>query len=200
MAAPPPSSSSDALAQALARLDLSRARLRHEMIPPPPARVPPGSPLPTRLRALWRHLRRKAGGWPVAGFASAALGEWWHHHPWRPAGEMLVDEIQASALPWVRRHPVATVAGAALLGAAIVVSRPWGWPGVAERVRPMPRRLGRWLFRQFSQAPVQAALLSMLMIFVKPAAEAASGDAASGGEPAPDAARQPSPTSTSDAG
>jgi hypothetical protein len=197
----PGQSSSDAVAEALARLEISRARLRQEMIPPPPARLPPGSPLPTRLRALWRYLRRKAGGWPVAGFAAAALGEWWHHHPWRPAGELLVDEIQVSALPWLRRHPVVTVAAAATLGAALVVSRPWRWPGVAERVRPMPRRLGRWLIRQFSQAPVQATLLSILMLFVKPAARAASGAApAPGAGPAQEAARQPSPTHTSDAG
>lgn len=189
------------MSEALARLDLSRSRLRQEMIPPPPARLPPGSPLPTRLRALWRHWRRKAGGWPVAGVAAAALGEWWHHHPWRPAGELLVDEVQASALPWLRRHPVATVAVAATLGAALVVSRPWRWPGVAERVRPMPRRLGRWLIRQVGQAPVQATLLSMLMLLVKPAAQAAAGDApAPGSAPPSDAARQPSPTSASDAG
>lgn len=63
----------------------------------------------------------------------------------------------------------------------------------------MPRRLGRWLMRQFSQAPLQATLLSLLMLFVKPTA--ASGDApAPGGESVPDPARQPSPTNTSDAG
>lgn len=199
MASPPLPPQSTALSEALARLETSRSRLRQQMIPPPPARLPPGSPLPTRLRALWRHLRRKAGGWPIAGFAAAALGEWWHHHPWRPAGELLVDEIRASALPCLRRHPLATVAAAATLGAALVVSRPWRWPGVADRVRPMPRRLGRWLARQLSQAPIQATLLSMLMVFIKP--PAAPGDTpVSGGEPAPEAVRQPSPTTTSDAG
>lgn len=190
----PPPALSPARAEALARIERSRARLRLEMIPPPPAGPPMGSPLPRRLRALWRHLRRRASGWPITGFAMAALGEWWHRQPWRPAGEMLVDEIQASALPWVRRHPVATVAAAAALGAAVVASRPWRWPGVAQRVRPVPRQLSRWLLRQFSQAPVQATLLNMLMLWLKPATPGHPG------EPPPEAMRQPSPTSAPDAG
>lgn len=198
MASNPPPVVSAARAEALGRLELSRARLRHEMIPPPPARLAPGSPLPTRLRALWRHWRRKSRAWPVMGLATAALGEWWHHHPWRPVGEMLAGEAQASTLPWLRRHPVAAVATAAALGAALVVSRPWRWPGVSERVRPMPRRLGRWLLRQVSQAPVQTALLSMLMLFLnKPSAADADGPPPT---PAGEPQRQPSPTSTPDAG
>lgn len=185
---------SAAMVEALARLELSRAQLRERMIPPPLPPPPPGAPsalLPARLRAWWRRLRRRGGGWPIAGVATAALGEWWQHHPWRPAGELLAGEWRATAAPLVRRHPVLIVLAAAGLGAFLVAQRPWRWPGVAERVRPMPARLGRFLLGQLSQAPVQTALLSLLMLLRKPADAPA---------PAGDTPRQPRPTSTPDGG
>lgn len=191
------------LVQALGRLELSRARLRHEMIPPPPPPDEPGrGPFawPRRARALWRRLRQRSGRWPVASLAMTALGEWWHHHPWRPAGEMLVDEVKGAALPVIRRHPVVVVALAAGLGAAVVAGRPWRWPVVAARMRPMPGHMGRWALRQLTSPSVQAALLSLLVVLRRP--EHPEPEPAPPPHPSsePQPPRQPSPTQTSDGG
>jgi hypothetical protein len=139
--------------------------------------------------------------------ATAAVGEWWRQHPWREAGEVLADELKATAGPLVRRHPLWVVAGAACLGAFLVSQRPWRWPAVAERVRPMPGRLGRFLLSQLTQVPVQTALLSMLVLLRKPrnepaSAEGAQPSSAPSTQPSSEAepARQPNPTPAHDGG
>jgi hypothetical protein len=100
----------------------------------------------------------------------------------------------------IRRHPVAVVALAAGLGAAIVAGRPWRWPVVAARMRPMPGHVGRWALRQLTSPSVQAALLSLLVVLRRPEhPEPTEQPERPQPTPAPQP-RQPSPTQTSDAG
>lgn len=166
--------------QALARLDHTRAQLRQELLPPPEADAAPngqspGIAWPRRLRAAWRHWRRRLQRWPLAGSLLTAVQDSWLQHPWRPAAELLAQEARAVALPAVRRHPVAAVAIAAGLGMALVASRAWHVPLLAVSLRSTPRRLGRWLLRQFAQPPVQAGVLSLLLMLSQRGQASAAG-------------------------
>lgn len=199
------------LDQALARLAETRARLRQELLPPTdrgrhavPGGRPGGSPWPLRLRAGWRHWRRQLRRWPLAGMLLSGVQEAWQQHPWRPTAELVAKEAGAAVLPAVRRHPVVAVALAAGLGMAVVAGRRWYAPALQGQVRSAPARLGRWLLRQLSQAPVQAGLFGLLAMLAQrgwsaptDTADNTAAAAASGTSPAAAAAsasaRAPAP-------
>ena len=63
--------------------------------------------------------RRRGAGW----FASVkrAAGTWWRHHPAHMGLEVASPMLSAYAA----RRPVTYLAGAAALGAVIVLTRPW---------------------------------------------------------------------------
>ena len=189
---------------ALARLIASRAALRQELITPPDPGLEghEGSSfnLPRRAQALWRALRRSLRGSPMAGIALAAVQQWWERHPWRMATEIAADELQAIARPLIRRHPVASTLLAAAAGAALLSARPWRWPLVAKQFRPLPGRMGRWLFNQLGAAPGQALLASVLAMLAEQRAKDQerdrAADAAADAASTADAAQcQPRPTS-----
>lgn len=198
------------LDQALARLAETRARLRQELLPPTDlgrhavsGGMPTGSPWPLRLRAGWRHWRRQLRRWPLAGMLLSGVQEAWQRHPWRPTAELVAKEAGAAVLPAVRRHPVLAVALAAGLGMAVVAGRRWYAPALQGHVRSAPARLGRWLMRQLSQAPVQAGLFGLLAMLAQRGWSAptdgtdTTAAAASGTTPAaaaaPASARAPAP-------
>ena len=122
----------------LARIELTRARLRAAMMPPPPK--PKGTPRAASMFSAERikHL-------PVIGTVIEALQAWWFNHPLRPMASVAVEASSALVEPVATRHPLALVGGAALFGAALVWSKPWRWmfgsalfaglvPQVASRV------------------------------------------------------------------
>lgn len=160
---------------ALSRLQASRLRLRAALIPPDPdasasaSAQTPGR-RPRRLGALWRSWRRSMHGWPLIDLALGTAQTWWHRQPLRPVAELLVDELRATAVPLVRKHPLLTVAAAGALGVLLVAGRPWRWPLVAKQVQRAPQRVGGWLTRQLSQASVQASLIALLMLWARPPA------------------------------
>ena len=168
---PPP----DPTSSALSRLQASRLRLRAALIPPDPdapasaSAQTPGR-RPRRLGALWRSWRRSMHGWPLVDLALGTAQTWWHRQPLRPVAELLVDELRATAVPLVRKHPLLTVAAAGMLGVLLVAGRPWRWPLVAKQVQRAPQRVGGWLTRQLSQASVQASLIALLMLWARPPA------------------------------
>lgn len=174
-----------AMSIAIARLEDSRARLRLELLPQPKAphaggagksasdwlRWPSAAQWPLRLRALWRHgrqaLRRVGAQHPLAGMALAAVQDAWQHHPWRATAQLLGREASAAVLPAVRRHPFAAVVIAAGLGMAAVASRRWHWPLLTRRLRRSPGQLGGWLLHQLTQAPMQTAVVSALVMWAQ---------------------------------
>jgi hypothetical protein len=157
--------SRDAVDAALARLAASREHLKHELLPPPDntRHGGGGMPLPRPLQALWRWARRHFAGSPVMGMAAQAAQGWWRSHPWRSTSELVVQELHASATPLIRRHPLAATLGAAGLGAALMIWKPWRWGPVRRQLQPLPRHAGRWLLRQLAQPSVQAMLAGLLV-------------------------------------
>lgn len=155
---------------ALQRLAASRHQLRQQLLDlpnPADATAPAGSGfhvLPRRLRALWRSLRRQWRGSPMATIAMGATQNWWQTHPWRRNGELLAGELNHTVTPMLRRHPRAAIALAVGAGLALVVAKPWRWPLVAAQVRPLPRRVGRWMLSQLTQAPGQALLSALFLL------------------------------------
>jgi hypothetical protein len=158
------SAPSDRLQAALQQLEASRSDLRRALIPPAdtdPLNDPGTSPrLTDPLRRWWRRLRRSTRQSPVATLLSEAAQGWWQRHPWRPTGLLLLRQVQ----PLVRRHPVASTAAAAALGAALMGLRPWRWQAVDTQLRPLPGRVGHWLLAQLSSGPMQLALASLILM------------------------------------
>jgi hypothetical protein len=187
--------SSDRVDAALARLAASREQLKHELLPQPDDAhgTDPGS-LPRRAQALWRWARRHFSGSPVLGMAMQAAHDWWHAHPWRSTGELVVQELHANAAPLIRRHPLAATLAAAGLGAALMIWKPWRWGMVRRQLQPLPRHAGRWLLRQLMQPSVQAMLAGLLVS--AGIGRAAQQAGAAVGDPDAFAGREPSPASS----
>ena len=106
------------------RLRMSRERLRQALIDgakrgtpaAPDASGEPATPWLDRLKAV-----------PGAAVVMEALQAWWRSHPLRIATMIGADASLAVLQPLARRHPVALVLGAALLGGLFAWSRPWRW-------------------------------------------------------------------------
>ncbi|MDN3920650.1 hypothetical protein [Roseateles violae] len=150
--------------QALLRLEGSRARLRAQLLdlPGPGEAASARDGLSHRLQVLWRALRRRLQGSPMASLAMNSVQGWWQRHPLRAGSELLVHELNIGVAPALRRHPVRVLALAAAAGALVIWLRPWRWPLLRSQLRPLPRRLGHWLFAQLSHAPLQTLLTALL--------------------------------------
>jgi len=64
---------------------------------------------------------------PGASVLIDTLGQWWARHPLHASGLLASSLVQTFLRPVAQRHPVALVAGAVVLGAALAFSRPWRW-------------------------------------------------------------------------
>ena len=107
----------------LQRLQLSRERMRRYLLPA--VRKP---------RDAEAGLADKIGGkldeWrdhPLIGAVIDAVQGWWAHHPLRSVADIGSTAARELAEPLVRRHPVACVAGALVLGALAMRVKPWRW-------------------------------------------------------------------------
>lgn len=160
--------------QALARLTASRARLRAQVLPGP-ARGP-GTPEGREpgLRTWWRLLRRQWGHTPLGLALWSWADAWWRRQPLATAAELGAAELRATVLPVVRRHPLAALAGAALLGGALVASRRWLWAWAGRRAGVWRGSLGAWVWRQARDPAAQLLLMSWIqqMAAQRPAADA----------------------------
>lgn len=134
---------SDARAAALARLEASRAHLRAALVPTDA----PSHDAPMQAPArLLRH----------------ALRRWWRHQPWAAALRVGGAELRNAIVPVLRQHPLTSLAAAAALGAALVLTRQALWRLIAGQARPLTGSVGTWMWQQASSPAVQAALLAWL--------------------------------------
>ena len=187
---------------AVAALVASRLRLRQQLLPKPQAGAAAGagrSDSQPSAQDLWQQLRHMTQRWPAAQLLAGAIQgwwqawwpAWWNSQPLRAEADLLATGLQARLIPIVQRHPVATVAGAALVGALLVAGRPWRWPLVGDQLRPLPGRVGLWLAGQLASVPIQTALVSLLMKAWVGPSEAAATNAHFSATPNASTARPP---------
>lgn len=187
-AAPPhagPLVTDSASQQALQRLTASRAQLAQVLLSAGASGSAQGTGsagglhawLPEPLAAVWqvwrRRLRRSAG----AQLLLTGLNSWWLKQPWRHNAELLGHELGRQLLPLVRRHPLKSVAVAALTGAALLRWRPWRWASSRRTTAALAHPAGHWLRQQLAQVPLATVLNSLLLLWAtRQAANAATGN------------------------
>lgn len=64
---------------------------------------------------------------PGARLVLSIFQDWWARQPLRITVTLVAEAAAAVLQPIAQRHPVALVAGAALLGGVMVLTRPWRW-------------------------------------------------------------------------
>lgn len=166
----PPRSTAERKALALARLDASRTLLIQRLSPAPPDRSAGdgvgdpgvGGLVASLTNALMTHARRD--GLPRAAWrtARALARRWWTRQPWHASVELVAGTLADEVKPVVRRHPWASLAAAAAVGGALIMARPWVAHTLRHQTRDLPHRVGRMLWQQLAQAPVQMALMGAL--------------------------------------
>jgi hypothetical protein len=105
---------------AVERIELSRARLRHAMQPPPALQT---SVAATGPLAWLERIRDQ----PSIAVIIDTLQNWWSRHPMRPLVHVASEASNAVVRPIAQHNPVALVVAAGLVGAVFAWSRPWRW-------------------------------------------------------------------------
>lgn len=104
------------------RLQASREKLRDAMTPPPEPPAPPAPP-PNAVQKWLKSLHSV----PIVGEVAEAVGSWWVRHPLRPVARMANEAVTAAVEPVAQRHPTLLVSLSAVVGALLVLGRPWRW-------------------------------------------------------------------------
>lgn len=162
-------------ALALARLDASRTQLIQRLYPAPSdrgAHAAAGDAGAVGLVASLMNVlmaRAQRDGLPRAAWrtARALARRWWTRQPWHASVELVAGTLADEVKPVVRRHPWASLAAAAAVGGALMMARPWVAHSLRRQTRDLPHRVGRMLWQQLAQAPVQLALLGALTAWLK---------------------------------
>lgn len=118
-----PSSRTPVAASALspaARLERSREALRGALLQTSDA----GAAESARPRSAWAD---EFAALPLVGPVIDAVRTWWQRHPARTTTALAATAARSVLTPVARRHPVALVAAAAVIGAGIVALKPWRW-------------------------------------------------------------------------
>jgi hypothetical protein len=107
------------------RLVASRARLRSALmeIAHPPPRPSPFDGLSGLKAQIMDRLRAVPG----ADFAIETLEGWWAQHPLHAVGLVAEEVSRNFVLPVARTNPFGLIVGSLVVGALLVVSRPWRW-------------------------------------------------------------------------
>jgi hypothetical protein len=185
-----PRSAAERKALALARLDASRTLLIQRLSPAPPDRGARTAAGEAGVGGLFASLvpsllaRAQRDGLPRAAWrtARALARRWWTRQPWHASVELVAGTLASEVKPVVRRHPWASLAAAAAVGGALMMARPWVAHTLRRQSRDLPHRLGRLLWHELAQVPVQLALIGALTAWLKERAPARD-------EPAPPADR-----------
>lgn len=183
-------SAAERKALALARLDASRTLLIQRLSPAPPDRDARATAGEAGVGGLFASLvpsllaRAQRDGLPRAAWrtARALARRWWTRQPWHASVELVAGTLAGEVKPVVRRHPWASLAAAAAVGGALMLARPWVASTLRHQTRDLPHRLGRLLWHELAQVPVQLALIGALTAWLKERAPARH-------EPAPPADR-----------
>lgn len=177
--------------QALDRLTRSRARLRAAVLDPVEPPVDLGG---RRLRAAWRHWRRRLLSLPQGAVLVPLLEAWWARQPVATRIHQGLEETRTVVLPWVRRHPGLALGAAAAAGAGVVVGRHWIGRWLRRRTRTWPGRAAAWLWVQ-AQDPVTLLWLGgwVQQLLAKRRSPPAAAPTAS---PAESPAAEPGPSTT----
>ena len=162
-------------ALALARLDASRTLLIQRLYPAPSERGAHAASGDAGVVGLVASLmnvlmaRAQRDGLPRAAWriARALARRWWIRQPWHASVELVAGTLADEVRPVVRRHPWASLAAAAAVGGALVMARPWVAHTLRRQTRDLPHRVGRMLWQQLAQAPVQLALIGALTAWLK---------------------------------
>lgn len=159
--------------QAVARIEASRSALILCLAPEPPAPNKPassqtgaGDPVRSFAASLAARIERNGlvqGSWRTL---RAVTRRWWMRQPWHESVNLVGQTLMHQARPLMHRHPVATLAVGAAMGAGLVavasVARPWAWQQVRRQASPWGDRIGSLLWTQATSAPVQMALAGAL--------------------------------------
>lgn len=122
------------LQPAAERLQHSREQLRLALHKLPGATSNPssaasqgthGAAATTPQSAAWLDEIKRS---PGVAILIDVVGHWWAQHPLRVAATLASSGANAALKPLAQRHPVALVAGAAVLGGLLAWGRPWRWP------------------------------------------------------------------------
>lgn len=158
--------SGPAMTQALARLEQSRANLRHALTPAPPA----PDTLPAWSFKLAEHARTWLLGtpWgallePLVGAVSETFSDWWTRQSWRESVLQARDALSAELSPWVRRHPLAAIAVSTIAGAAVAASGVWRWRTLRRSALHLAAQLRRTVTGQLGSPAMQSVLLGALL-------------------------------------
>lgn len=162
-------------ALALARLDASRTLLIQRLYPAPSERSAHAASgdagvvglVASLMNALMARAQRDGLPRAVWRTARALARRWWTRQPWHASVELVAGTLADEVKPVVRRHPWASLAVAAAVGGALVMARPWVAHTLRRQTRDLPHRVGRMLWQQLAQAPVQLALLGALTACLK---------------------------------
>lgn len=188
-------SADDGVSEALARLRHSRQQLQAACAPARPAGDPAGGSPSAWERALQAS--------PLLGLLWPALQQAWAAQPWAAGLQDLGASAREGLGPWVRRHPLAAVALAAVGGAALVACRPWRLLRPAALGASLRHQVGGWAkqaLRGLGDAPAQmalGALTAWLMNAQRTASSATAGSAPPPSSPPPSASPSPAPERTS---
>jgi hypothetical protein len=170
-----PLSTAERKALALARLDASRTLLIQRLYPAPSERSAHAAAGDAGVVGLMASLlnslmaRAQRDSLPRAAWrtARALARRWWTRQPWHASVELVACTLADEVRPVVRRHPWASLAAAAAVGGALMMARPWVAHTLRRQTRDLPHRMGRLLWQQLAQAPVQLALLGALTAWLK---------------------------------
>jgi hypothetical protein len=107
------------------RLAASRQRLRAAML-----EIAHPTPRPSMfdgLGDLKGRLIDRIKALPGAALILESLADWWEQHPLHAAGIVAEEAARTLVLPVARRNPYALIVGSLVVGALLVVSKPWRW-------------------------------------------------------------------------
>ncbi len=163
---------------AVARLTRSREHLRQAMQPVAAAGQHAGTASPGTGSPWWQRITAQV---PAAALLLEALRPWWARHPLRIAGLLAGEAARNWVVPEARRHPLRLVLGAATVGAALMLTRPWRWalkPALSPALWAglLPTLVGQAMRR--APRNTWAALLAALAQPAAPAGVAGGGAAA----------------------
>ncbi len=157
------------MTQALARLERSRVNLRQALTPTLPAQgTSPGwsSKLIDWARAWLRGTPWGAVAEPLVGAVHDTFSGWWTRQPWRQSALQARDTLSAELSPWVRRHPIAAIAVAAIAGGAVAASGVWRWRTVRRSAMHLAAQLRRSVAGQLGNPAVQSVLLGAVLSYL----------------------------------